>query len=117
MRVHFGKIVVMEALLNLNVGGRWTVANLKSAIKRAQTNEKKRSRNQPFRSKVRTKIKNVRSLIEAGELEKATTSFHKATSIIDRAVQKGLIHRNHGNRQKSRLAKRLHKLKNQESNA
>lgn len=87
------------------------MANLKSAIKRARTNQKKRLRNQPYRSKMRTQIKKVISLIETQDLENATSEFHKAISIIDRAVQKGVVHRNHGNRQKSRLAKRLNELK------
>jgi len=86
------------------------MANLKSAIKRVRTNNKKRAFNQSVKSDMRSQIKRVETLIEANDLENATLAFHQATKAIDKTVQKGIIHRNNGNRQKSRLAKELKQI-------
>jgi len=83
------------------------MANLKSAIKRVKVNESKRERNKSIKSTMRTHIKRVEHLIDSEDLENATIAFNETTSIIDNAVQKGVIHRNNGNRQKARLAKKL----------
>ncbi len=86
------------------------MANLKSAIKRVNTNNKKKERNKALKSKMRTEIKKVEKFIEMNELEEAKNAFRTATKAIDKAVQKGAIHKNNGNRQKSRLAKKLNKV-------
>lgn len=86
------------------------MANLKSAIKRVSTNESKRLQNESFKSDMRTQIKKVESLIEANDTENAKAAFQVAVKKIDKTIQKGIIHRNNGNRQKSRLAKRLKSL-------
>lgn len=86
------------------------MANLKSAIKRVNTNNKKRERNQAVKSDMRTHIKRVEKLIEANEVENAQAAYQATSRIIDKAVQKGVIHKNNGNRHKARLAKKLNKL-------
>lgn len=86
------------------------MANLKSAIKRVNTNNKKRARNQAVKSDMRTHIKQVEKLIEANDVENAKTAFQTTTRVIDKAVQKGAIHKNNGNRHKIRLAKKLNKV-------
>lgn len=83
------------------------MAILKSAIKRINTNNKKRLQNQSVRSDMRTHIKRVEALIEANDVEGAKEAYKTTTRKIDKAIQKGVIHRNNGNRQKSRLAKKL----------
>ena len=83
------------------------MANLKSAQKRVLVNNKKRASNQAVKSDMRSQIKQVESLIEANEMEKAKEAFHVATQKIDKTIQKGIIHKNNGNRQKARLAKKL----------
>jgi len=83
------------------------VANLKSAIKRVNTNNKKRVRNQAVKTNMRSNIKQVEQLIEANELDSAKTAFQSTVRVIDKAVQKGVIHKNNGNRHKTRLAKKL----------
>lgn len=93
----------------LFLGGE-TMANLKSAIKRVATNEKKHSQNQPVKSDVRTRIKHVEKLVEANDVENAKTAFQATARKIDMAVQKGVFHKNSGNRQKSRLAKKVNEL-------
>lgn len=86
------------------------MANLKSAIKRAQVSEKKRKRNQYFRTKMRSQIKLVEALVEANDVEQAKSAYQGAIRKIDKTVQKGIIHKNNGNRQKSRLAKMINKM-------
>lgn len=86
------------------------MANLKSAIKRVNTNEKKRQLNQEFHSSVRTSIKNVEKLVAANEVESAKATLTTTVRKIDKAIQKGVIHRNNGNRQKSRLSKLVNKI-------
>src|SRR5690625_3421554 len=86
------------------------MANLKSAIKRVRTNNKKRESNTGVKSRMRTKIKQTDSLIEAKDVENATQSYHETVREIDKAIQKGVIHRNNGNRHKARLANKLNKL-------
>lgn len=83
------------------------MANLKSAIKRIQTNETRRSRNKSIISNMRTNIKRVEHFVNENDLENAKEAYRNANRIIDRAVQKGVIHKNNGNRQKARLAKKL----------
>lgn len=90
--------------------GGVTMANLKSAIKRIRTNDTKRLQNQSFKSEMRSQIRNVETLIEANDVENATVAFKTASRKIDKTVQKGIIHKNNGNRQKSRLAKKLKSL-------
>jgi len=83
------------------------MANLKSAKKRVLTTNKKQAQNQSLKSEMRSQIKHVESLIEANDVENAKAAFQRAAKKIDQTVQKGLIHKNNGNRQKSRLAKGL----------
>jgi small subunit ribosomal protein S20 len=83
------------------------LANTKSAIKRARQNEKRRIPNRIYRSSARTHIKKVRRLIEVGDLEQAELQVHSAISALDRAAQKGVIHKNNAARRKSRLVKLL----------
>lgn len=90
--------------------GGVTMANLKSAIKRIRTNDTKRLRNQSFKSEMRSQIKQVETLIEANDLENAKVAFQAASQKIDKTVQKGIIHKNNGNRQKSRLASKIKNL-------
>jgi len=86
------------------------MANLKSAIKRVQTNETRRSRNKAVLTNMRTNIKRVEHFVNENDLENAKAAYQQATQIIDKAVQKGVIHKNNGNRQKARLAKKLRSI-------
>lgn len=86
------------------------MANLKSAIKRVGVNETKRTRNISIKSDMRTHIKRTEAFIAANDVENATASLKETTRIIDKAVQKGVIHQNNGNRQKQRLSKKMNAL-------
>ena len=83
------------------------MANIQSALKRARQNEKRRVANRIYRSSARTRVKRARRLIEAGELEQAELQVSAAISALDRAAQKGIIHKNNAARRKSRLVKML----------
>lgn len=85
------------------------MANIKSAMKRARQNEKRRAANRVYRSSARTHIKKARRLIEAGDLEQAEVQVASAISALDKAAQKGIIHKNNAARRKSRLASLLRK--------
>ncbi|NEU31629.1 30S ribosomal protein S20 [bacterium LRH843] len=84
--------------------------NIKSAIKRVKTNDKRRAQNIAFKSALRTAIKKVETAVVAGDAANATTAFAEATKKIDKAATKGLIHKNAASRQKSRLAKIVNSL-------
>ena len=80
----------------------------KGSNKVARTAERKRLRNRLVRSSVRTHIVKAKSSADAGE-ESAYQKTMLAMSNIDKAVSKGIIHRNKGARLKSRLIKKLNK--------
>jgi small subunit ribosomal protein S20 len=82
------------------------VANTKSAIKRIRTNEKRRLRNRTVRSRVRSALKTARTAVTTPG-EDARTAVLLAIRTLDKAVTKGVIHRNTAARKKSALARRL----------
>ncbi|GAB2558723.1 30S ribosomal protein S20 [Gracilibacillus alcaliphilus] len=86
------------------------MANIKSAIKRVRTNEDRRQQNQSVKSDMRSYVKKVEALVAQKDAEGAAQALQTATQKIDKAVQKGLVHKNTGNRQKSRLAKKVNNL-------
>lgn len=86
------------------------MANIKSAIKRARQNVKLRQHNASARSMFRTYVKNVLKAVEAGDMEAAREAYNKAQPVIDKASQKGLIHKNKASRIKSRLIARIKTL-------
>ena len=87
------------------------MANLKSSIKRVRTSRRKAAHNQIVRSTARTYVKKARRLIEAGELDQAEQVVRQAVSALDKAAEKGVIHRNNAARRKSRLVKFLNQAK------
>ncbi|ARK29303.1 30S ribosomal protein S20 [Halalkalibacter krulwichiae] len=84
--------------------------NIKSAIKRVKTTDKRRAQNISVKSALRTAIKNFETKVEAGDVEVAKAAFVEASKKLDKAANKGLIHKNAASRQKSRLAKKLNGL-------
>jgi small subunit ribosomal protein S20 len=89
------------------------LANIQSAIKRIRSSERKRRINQVHESRARTYVKKTRQLIAAGQLEEAEAMAQQAYSALDRAAQKGVLHKNNASRRKSRLAKQLNQAKQQ----
>ncbi|AKH82407.1 30S ribosomal protein S20 [Streptomyces sp. CNQ-509] len=86
------------------------MANIKSQIKRIKTNEKARLRNKAVKSELRTAIRRTREAVEAGDAEKAVEAQRAAARKLDKAVSKGVIHRNQAANKKAALAKRVQAL-------
>ena len=86
------------------------MANIKSAIKRNRQNEKRRLRNAAVRSTVRTSVKNARAALEGGQADQARAALLNTIQTLDKAVTKGVIHRNTAARKKSRLTRQLNAL-------
>ncbi|KAB1641888.1 30S ribosomal protein S20 [Gulosibacter chungangensis] len=83
------------------------MANIKSKIKRIGTNRKATERNRAYKSELRTVIRNVRRAVEAGEVEQAQTALALASKKLDKAVSKGVIHKNQAKNRKSAIAKQV----------
>lgn len=77
--------------------------NHKSAKKRVRQNEKRKTINRGHRTRLRTAIKKLRAAIGSGDATSAQTLLPTTISTIDKAIQKGVLHRNAAARYKSRL--------------
>ncbi|MDT0307476.1 30S ribosomal protein S20 [Streptomyces sp. DSM 44917] len=86
------------------------MANIKSQIKRIKTNEKARQRNQAVRSEVKTAVRAAREAAAAGDYEQAEAARRVAARKLDKAVSKGVLHRNNAANKKSALAARVNAL-------
>ncbi len=86
------------------------MANHKSAIKRIRINERRRIRNRIFISRARTEIKDVRKEIDEKDVAAAREAALKAIRTLDKAAEKGILHKNNAARRKSRLMKQLNAL-------
>ena len=84
--------------------------NIKSAIKRVKTNEKKKAQNITIKSDMRTAVKKVEAAIVLNDTNAAASTFTEATRKLDKAASKGLIHKNAVARKKSRLMKKMNTL-------
>lgn len=94
-----------------------TVANNKSALKRAKIAERNRLRNKTYKSAVKTLMKKYYAALEAytakptdESKQEMMTRMSEAYSKIDKAVKRGVLHTNNGARKKSKLAQRLKSL-------
>jgi small subunit ribosomal protein S20 len=85
------------------------VANTKSALKRMKQNEKRRQRNRAARSNIRSTVKAAGAALTAKSPD-TKTAVHDAIRVLDRAVTKGLMHRNTAARRKSALVRKLNAL-------
>ena len=86
------------------------MANIKSQKKRIRQNEKARLRNKAVKSSLKTAIRTFREAAEAGNVEEAIILQRAAARQLDKAVSKGVIHKNQAANRKSAIAKRLHQL-------
>jgi len=82
------------------------LANIKSQIKRNRQNESSRLRNRNVRGAARTAVNQARAAFEANEPE-TKEAILKAISALDKAAEKGVIHKNNAARRKGRLMKKL----------
>jgi small subunit ribosomal protein S20 len=82
------------------------VANIKSQIKRNLQNQKRHERNKAVRSELKTRVKRAATAAESGA-DDAVELARSAVRKLDKAAEKGIIHKNQASRRKSRLMKRL----------
>jgi small subunit ribosomal protein S20 len=87
------------------------LANIKSQIKRNLQNEKRRLRNRNSRGAARTAVNQARAAFEENDPE-TKASILKAISALDKAAEKGIIHKNNAARRKGRLMKKLTAFEN-----
>ena len=90
------------------------MANIKSQIKRNRQNQKRRARNRVYRGNARTFVKKARLAIESGDVDAARAATIQAVSALDKAAQKGVLHKNNASRRKGRLMKQLAALESAE---
>jgi small subunit ribosomal protein S20 len=83
--------------------------NHKSAEKRVRQSEKRRVITRGHRSKVRTYIKKLRTALDSGNDQDVQTVLPEVISVIDKSVQKGVLHKNAAARYKSRLTVRANR--------
>lgn len=86
------------------------MANIKSKIKRIGTNEKARVRNVAVRSELKTHVRKVREAIASGDKTVAQSALKVASTKLDKAASKGVIHENQAANRKSALAKQVSAL-------
>lgn len=86
------------------------MANIRSSAKRARQAVPRTERNRSVRTACKTRIKNVRKAVDGKDAEKAKDCYRQMASELDRAVKKGVMHRNAANRRKSRLLKAVSAL-------
>lgn len=103
--LHWDNLVLFY-LLN----GENTLANTSQARKRVRQAQKARIRNASQKSNFRTSIKKVLKSLTEKNKDQSNANFKEATSVIDKLVMKGLIHKNKAARHKSRLNKKIQKL-------
>ena len=87
------------------------MANHVSALKRVRQTAKKTEVNRNNRSRVRGALRKMREVAAAGNKEAAEKQFRETVSALDKAIQKGVLHKNTAGRYKSRLAARVKALK------
>ena len=84
--------------------------NHKSAKKRVRQNEKRRAINRSNRSSLRTQIKKLRAALSGGDQNQPQELLNPTISSIDKAVNKGILHKNTAARYKSRLTGHVNDL-------
>ena len=86
------------------------MANIKSQIKRVKTNAKRTERNRAYKSELRTWIRKFRQAADTGDAARAQEALQVASKKLDKAVSKGVIHKNQAANKKSAMAKRAASL-------
>lgn len=87
------------------------MANHPSALKRIRSSEKRRVRNRVVRGRARTSIRKARVLIEAERWDEAELAVRSAIADLDKAAEKGVIHKNNAARRKSRLMRQFNQAR------
>ncbi|MEV7633319.1 30S ribosomal protein S20 [Microbacterium sp. NPDC089318] len=83
------------------------MANIKSQIKRNKTNLKAQERNRAVKSELKTLVRKTREAIASGDKEAAEGALKVASVKLDKAVSKGVVHKNQAKNRKSAIAKKV----------
>jgi small subunit ribosomal protein S20 len=86
------------------------VANIKSQKKRILTNEKARLRNNAVKSELKTAIRAVNTAVESTDKDAAAVALVAASRKLDKAVSKGVLHKNNAANRKSAISKKVNAL-------
>ncbi len=86
------------------------MANHVSSLKRARQTETRTAVNRANRTKMRNTLRTMREVLTAGDAKAAGEQYKKTVSILDKSVQKGVLHDNTASRYKSRLNTRVKNL-------
>ena len=84
--------------------------NIKSAKKRVKVTEVKTLQNKMFKSAMKTSVKKYKAAVDAGNKDLAEQTYADAVAMVDRAVTKGILHKNNAARKKSQFTKLLNGL-------
>jgi small subunit ribosomal protein S20 len=84
--------------------------NIKSQVKRMRKSEEQRQRNKAVKSALKTDIKRFESALESGDAEEAGRTYSEAARALDKAVSKGVIHKNKAANKKSRMSRDLNRM-------
>jgi small subunit ribosomal protein S20 len=87
------------------------LANHRSAIKRHRQSLKRRDRNRAMKTRIKNAVKEVRAAIDSKDQEQAEAALQKATSVLDKAGSKSVMHRRAAARKISRLNQAVNKLR------
>ena len=85
--------------------------NKQSAKRRVRVAERNRLYNRYWTTRCKNAVKKVLESVEAGDTEAVTKNFNEAQSVIDKAVVKGVMHRNTAARRKELMARHVRSLK------
>ncbi len=86
------------------------MANHKSALKRNRQNQKRRANNRGNRGQLRTQLRKMNEILTAKNPEEAQKALAPTFSMLDRSVQKGVLHKNAASRRKSRLMAKINAM-------
>ena len=84
--------------------------NIKSSIRSVKTDAERRAKNSAVKSQIRTATRKTVEAVEAGAVEDAKKELVQATSVIDKAASKGVLHKNTAARKKSNLTAKVNAL-------
>ena len=86
------------------------MANIKQQVKRNRKNEEARQKNKAVKSRIKTAIRRYREAVEGGDTSVADERRRQAGRLLDKAVSKGVIHKNQAANKKSRMAHRAERF-------
>jgi small subunit ribosomal protein S20 len=84
--------------------------NIKSSAKRDQIGKARNARNRARRTALRTNLKKFEAALAEGNRENAMAAFKLAVKTVDRAVSRGILHKNNAAHKKSRMAKKMNEI-------